>query len=418
VSVDRLYIADDGDSDPGDLYLWASVAERSRAQIVDATVNIYPFPNGYWREVRDGTTVELNLPIYLRLWDNTPEELKLKLVVMDNDEGPAWIPDAVKGLSDILNYAAQIAKDLADLPAKLPRELVVKLTGDRVFTPLMFGALWGRVLESWERYQAIAPGVQSDAAYARVAAELLKIIGQNMGDAPDPIGMATEIICPGELRPERSNNWGIPQGQSSVTCWAYDVWSPPSDVQAARRRLAQITLRKVPDVRGPVSVSVILHTLRVRDNRDDELLWGDPEIWISTRVVDMPDRFSNLASADLTRLMNGLDPRLRDLLGGSDLFFLGQRQRLPDQEFYETNDNSTQAIGRRIFRTAAIGPMLYVEVEVNEDDAEIVEDKCDWLGSLSLLFTADDLLRLKGAPARKWYRLSEYADVELEIIVE
>jgi hypothetical protein len=62
--------------------------------------------------------------------------------------------------------------------------------------------------------------------------------------------------------------------------------------------------------------------------------------------------------------------------------------------------------------------MLYVEVEVNEDDAEIVEDKCDWLGSLSLLFTADDLLRLKGAPARKWYRLSEYADVELEIIVE
>ena len=73
VSVDRLYIADDGDSDPGDLYLWASVAERSRAQIVDATVNIYPFPNGYWREVRDGTTVELNLPIYLRLWDNTPE---------------------------------------------------------------------------------------------------------------------------------------------------------------------------------------------------------------------------------------------------------------------------------------------------------------------------------------------------------
>jgi len=99
---------------------------------------------------------------------------------------------------------------------------------------------------------------------------------------------------------------------------------------------------------------------------------------------------------------------------------VGQQHRFPDRqdEYYKIDDGDTMLLDEEIFHTEDVGPILYIEVQVVESDSgAILEDDVDWLGSLSLLFTADELLAFPDGTRTEWHQLSEYAKVQIQIEV-
>jgi len=415
VSLGDIHVEDDEDpGGAGEIYIWSTVQEGGSGL---RTNNIYPYPGSYWVECDSGDSLSMALPIYICPWNQTPNRLNLAIGVWDNDETVGWLSDLMRGLADLLKSIHAGVGVAIDVVLNLPVEKLVQLADEDVLAPVL-SSWWASILASsdvWGDY--IEPAARY-AEMARITSELITKL-QTYMEAPEAVAYAHCFGGSGVVQPGKTNDWGIPKGRTEVVYPVYDS----ADLAQGRESqpLTHATFRRVTEPSEPTAVRVTLRKLEVLDNMEG----GEPEIFIHTRVTDSSRDVMDLLSDAAIRVL-GLDFWKETLLQAfglvsADRFLVGQQCRLPSGkgEYLNIDDGATECLEQQIFSTDAVGPMLYVEVQVEEcDTGGLFEDDVDRIGSLSLLFTADELLALPDGKLEKWYEISDYAKALIQIDVD
>jgi hypothetical protein len=452
ITLDDLYVADGEDpGGPGEIFLWTNIGRWVHGGWQGKRVgNVYPYPNNLWVEVDTGGTVTLNLPVYLVPWDEAPDHLNLSLIAMDNDQGPIWISKAIQGLIDVLEFPAEVTSAITNLireiltwpgrqAAGLVTDLIDEVVGvtrvevynergikvdeivlESIAVNLVVPDLVNNYLSEQlglERVWDAASVASQYASYARVTAKVIDILAGG-SDAPEPVGSSLAVMS----KSDEGGNWGIAAGATRRTFSIENAGA--SGAGGRQERLGHVTIRRITAPPPSTSVRVYLRRLYIDDNRES----GDPEIYVHTRVVDREDQrsewlslvFENSSVWERFIAEIGGFPIVRDQT--VDLFFVGTKHRFPSEfsypRFYDIDDETAFFPNWLLFESDNVGPMLYIEVGVYEDDGPgLLEDTTDWLGSCSLLFITSELV----APGdRTRYETCTSGDIRvgLEIVID
>jgi hypothetical protein len=416
VTLDAVRIRDDQDDystrGAGDIYLRCDVGETSKSQGTS-----YPFPDGPWIEVYDGDTMYPNLPIYIMYWDGVPERLPFFLTVYDNDQGPAWVSTVAYLLSQPLDLASDAAAMLWKLSEEPGRFITKQLdpsdpskprnpgepseyTAAQFLGDLVNLAI-GVALAHTAPMQLLNE-VNDAKWHVDRLLDLLNVLKD--AQKADIVAAVRHVPTDGPSELTKADNWGIRRGTDRATYVIDEKGSITRgllrDCPAGSSALAQISFWRVTDTPQHLHVKVTLESLTIKENGEDDVwewipvIGVTPQIFAYSRVVDWTDPVPS-SLFDVLGENPELDPTLRTFfkVAASESSFIGTVKRLPgDSEFWSTADGGVERLDTVVFDDTLTAPLLYVELNVYENDADRpFEDALDWLGSFSFFRTAQEL---------------------------
>jgi hypothetical protein len=459
VTLERVVLPNDGDYRFG-----VSVTGMDKSGTLGLQwpliLTLLPYPQSEYVELRktqDGTSAILSglgLPIYMCPWDGAADELDFDFVAAKDNSGPKWLTTFLGAVDGVLNeFLPEFTRQLVMLPETFYNTLS-RDTADATIAKKVDEL----AKQAWDGIQNVVPSkpiaalfigelnralMASFPAYAQYTADVTRLV---KGFAPPTWVSLTSRIVAGIYNyatkedvvsskgilsyraeagvlvqtevPTKGNDWG-----------GLDVPATPLTFATSDKCFFVGFRRLSVGSDAPVRLSVAVTKVEVIDARDSSKPTPAGEVYITSRAV------SGLPFAGGgTKQDQGIRATVSSVtlnkpcscwqgFPTAAATWPGNWTDTPESTQMDSGKTYTLAPPFVVF-DGRVNAFLYLEIEANEDDRDDIplftyEDETDWLGTLSELWTYDELAKWKreGLAPIIEYELSPYVHITLEFSV-